>query len=115
MGISDTRFAYDGSDLIAEYDGANSLLRRYVHGPGTDEPIVRYEGSSLTSKSYMLADERGSITSISNAAGTATALLSSSLVNACARVSSGSKTTTCMPSSANRRAVEVTCASADQC
>jgi YD repeat-containing protein len=27
-----TRFLYDGDDLVAEYDNANNLLRRYVHG-----------------------------------------------------------------------------------
>ncbi len=30
-----TRFHYDGDDLVAEYDSNNSLLRRYVHGPGS--------------------------------------------------------------------------------
>ena len=34
------RFAYDGLDMVGEYDGANTLLRRYVFGPGADEPIV---------------------------------------------------------------------------
>ncbi|MFU2489765.1 hypothetical protein [Thauera sp. WH-1] len=35
-----TDLAYDGVDLVAEYDGAGTLLRRYVHGPGIDEPLV---------------------------------------------------------------------------
>ncbi|MBW8734980.1 MAG: hypothetical protein JF571_11885, partial [Asticcacaulis sp.] len=43
-GSSTTRFLYDGVDLIAEYDGGGTLLRRYVHGPGDDEPLVWYEG-----------------------------------------------------------------------
>jgi hypothetical protein len=30
-----TRFLYDGADMIAEYNGANVLQRRYVHGPKT--------------------------------------------------------------------------------
>ncbi len=33
-----TRFGYDGQDRVVEYDGAGSVLRRYVHGPGDDEP-----------------------------------------------------------------------------
>jgi RHS repeat-associated protein len=59
-----TRFAYDGGDMIAEYNASNVLLRRYVHGPGTDNPIVWYEGTGSADKRYMIADERGSITGI---------------------------------------------------
>jgi hypothetical protein len=48
---SDTAFAYDGLDMIAEYDGAGTMLARYVHGPGPsagsgqaiDQPLVRYD------------------------------------------------------------------------
>jgi RHS repeat-associated protein len=71
-GALTTRMQYDGSDLIAEYNAANVLQRRYVHGPGTDEPILWYEGAALTDKRYLLSDERGSVTSITNAAGTVT-------------------------------------------
>jgi RHS repeat-associated protein len=67
-----TRYGYDGVDLIGEYDAANIVQRRYVHGPGSDEPIVWYEGAGLTDKRFLHADERGSITAISNASGTVT-------------------------------------------
>lgn len=40
-----TRFNYDGGMVIAEHDSSNVLTRRYVHGPGADEPLVWYEGS----------------------------------------------------------------------
>jgi RHS repeat-associated protein len=56
-----TKFLYDGTDLIAEFDGNNSLLRRYVHGPGVDEPLVWYEGTTLTDIRYLQADHQGSI------------------------------------------------------
>jgi hypothetical protein len=37
-----------GTNLIAEYDAAGTTLqRRYVHGPGTDEPIARRPDSTL--------------------------------------------------------------------
>ncbi len=39
-GSGTTRFVYDGDRLVAEYNGAGSLLRRYVHGPGVDELVV---------------------------------------------------------------------------
>jgi RHS repeat-associated protein len=72
-GSTTTQFLYDGSRLSAEYDGAGHLLRRYVHGPGTDEPIVWYEGGTgSTDRRWLHADERGSIIAYSNAAGAVT-------------------------------------------
>jgi RHS repeat-associated protein len=64
-----TRFAYDGVDMIAEYNSANALQRRYVHGPGTDNPIVWYEGAGTADRRFLHADERGSIVAVSNASG----------------------------------------------
>jgi YD repeat-containing protein len=45
-----TRFHYDGDDLIGEYESNNSLLRRYVHGSGSDEPLFWYEGAGLSDR-----------------------------------------------------------------
>ena len=43
-GGTATDLLHDGSALIAEYDGVTgALLRRYVHGPGIDSPLVMYE------------------------------------------------------------------------
>jgi RHS repeat-associated protein len=66
-----TNFDYAGSALIAERDQTTNynILRRYVHAPGDDQPIVWYEGSGLTDKRYLMTDERGSITSVTNASG----------------------------------------------
>jgi len=64
-----TQFLYDGADLIAEYDGAGTVLRRYVHGPGDDEPLVWYEGATTTTARFLIADERGSIIAVSDNAG----------------------------------------------
>jgi RHS repeat-associated protein len=66
-----TRFQYDATNLIAEYDANGALLRRYVHGAGIDDPIVWYEGAGTASKSWLYADERGSVTLVANAAGAA--------------------------------------------
>jgi RHS repeat-associated protein len=68
-GATTTRFAYDGLDRIAEYDGSNALLRRYVQGPGDDEPIVWYEGTDTSNRRFLSADERGSIISVSDGSG----------------------------------------------
>jgi RHS repeat-associated protein len=62
---SDTSFAYDGLDLIAEYDGAGTMLARYVFGAGIDQPLERYDGSGTTNRVSLHADERGSITALS--------------------------------------------------
>jgi RHS repeat-associated protein len=66
-----TRFAYDGVKLVAEYDAANVLQRRYVHGPGVDEPLVWYEGSGTADRRWIHQDERGSVVAHSNSAGAA--------------------------------------------
>jgi RHS repeat-associated protein len=73
-GGSVTRFLYDGADMIAEYNAANALLRRYVHGPGADEPLVWYEGSGAGDRRWLIADQLGSIVAVSNGAGAASAI-----------------------------------------
>lgn len=69
-----TRFQYDGTDLVAEYNGSNTLLRRYVHGPGADEPLVWYEGSGTSDRRWYHHDERGSVVALSNGAGSPLAI-----------------------------------------
>ena len=49
---------YDGVDMVADYDGADVLMRRYVHGPGVDEPLVVYEGAGTGTKNWQYADHR---------------------------------------------------------
>ena len=66
-----TRFLYDGDRLIGEYGSSGTLLRRYVHGAGVDEPLVWYEGAYVSSATrlYLYADHQGSIVAASTAAG----------------------------------------------
>ena len=55
---------YDGDALVAEYNGSGQLLTRYVHGTsGADDPLVSYDGSSvsLSNARFLFADRRGSI------------------------------------------------------
>jgi RHS repeat-associated protein len=67
-----TRFLYDGDRLISEYNTSGAVLRRYVHGAGVDEPLVWYEGATVSSaaRRYLHADHQGSIVATANAAGT---------------------------------------------
>ena len=69
-GVPSRKFAYDGVDLIAEHDANNVLTRRHVHGPGTDEPLVTYEGTDAATPRWLHADERGSVIASSNVNGT---------------------------------------------
>lgn len=64
-----TQFLYDGDALVAEYDGANNMLRRYVHGPQVDEPLLWYEGSGLGTRRYLHANHQGSIVAVSDGNG----------------------------------------------
>jgi RHS repeat-associated protein len=47
-------------------------LRRYVHGPGVDEPLVWYEGAGVADRRWLHADRQGSIIGVSNGAGAVT-------------------------------------------
>jgi hypothetical protein len=71
------RFVYDeaasGAGLQAltlEYNSGGGVIRRYVHGPSGDEPLVWYVGSGTTERRFLHADERGSIAAVSKADGT---------------------------------------------
>ncbi len=65
---TDIRFAYAGSQIVAEMTAGN-ILRRYVYGPGVDSPLVWYEGSGITDRRWLIPDERGSIVAVTNASG----------------------------------------------
>lgn len=66
-----TSYLYNGADLIAEYSGS-TVLRRYVHGPGVDDPLVQYDGTGTGSRTFLIADERGSIIAGTNSSGART-------------------------------------------
>ena len=70
-GAANTRFLYDGDELVGEFDGTGALLRRYVHGAEVDEPLVWYEGSAITSgnRRQLFSDRQGSIVGIADSAG----------------------------------------------
>ena len=68
-----TQFLYDGSDLVAEYNGTGALLRKHVHGPGIDEPLVTYEGTGTANKTWLYADHQSSVVAAANGTGAGTA------------------------------------------
>lgn len=67
-GGATVNLVYDGLDRIAEVS-SSVVQRRYVHGPGIDDPIVWYEGSGTTDRRFLSSDERGSIVSVTNSSG----------------------------------------------
>lgn len=73
-GAATTRLGYDGDNVIAEYNGSDVLQRRYVYGPGRDEPLVWYEGTGTSTRRYFHADERGSVVATSDGSGAMTSI-----------------------------------------
>ncbi len=71
VGGMKTIFVYDGDALVAEYDGAGTLIRRYVYGNNVDEPLVEYSGSSVGTdhRTYLYSDHQGSIIARTNGYG----------------------------------------------
>jgi RHS repeat-associated protein len=67
-----TRMLYDGDELLAEYNAAGNMLRRYIHGTGSDDPLVWHEGSTMSAatRRHMFANYQGSITAVADSAGT---------------------------------------------
>ena len=61
-----TKYVYDGTRVIAEYDGAGQLLRKYVYGPGLDEPVMMQVGAT---RYYYLFDSLGSVIGLTDASG----------------------------------------------
>jgi RHS repeat-associated protein len=74
-----TSYLYDGDRLIGEIAGASitgTLLRSYIHGPGVDEPIASYAGTTNANRTMLYRDHQGSIVAEADMAGMATNLYS---------------------------------------
>jgi RHS repeat-associated protein len=62
-----TNYLYDGANVIEEMDNGGNVLARYTQGPVADEQLSELRSGTT---SYYDADGLGSITSLSNGAGT---------------------------------------------
>jgi YD repeat-containing protein len=60
-------YAYDGDNLIEETNASGAAVARYEQTQNIDEPLAMLRGGAT---SYYHADGLGSITSLSNGAGT---------------------------------------------
>jgi hypothetical protein len=70
-GGATVQFLYDGDTLVAEFDGSGTLLRRYFHGPGSDEVATWFEGVGATDpfRRFTVPDERGLIVAVADGSG----------------------------------------------
>jgi uncharacterized protein RhaS with RHS repeats len=60
-------YVYDGDHCIAEYDASDNLRRRYIYGPGVDEPICMIEKTgSCTGTYYYHFDGLGSVVALTD-------------------------------------------------
>jgi RHS repeat-associated protein len=59
-----TRYILAGGNVMSELDGSNGLLRRYVYGPGTDQPIAMINADG--SREYYHYDGQGSVIATSS-------------------------------------------------
>jgi len=68
-GETAVKYLYDGDQCIAEYDGDDNLLRKYIYGPGIDQPICIIDVEDSNAVSYYHYDALGSVVALSDANG----------------------------------------------
>ena len=59
-----TKYCYDGDQVIAEYEN-DTLVRKFIYGPGIDEPICMIDVSDSNKKYYYHFDGVGSVVALS--------------------------------------------------
>ncbi len=64
-----TRYLYDGGHVIAEYDGNHNLLRKFVYGPGVDQPVCMIDVIDSNEPYYYHFDGLGSVMALTDANG----------------------------------------------
>jgi RHS repeat-associated protein len=65
VGATTTKFCYDGSQIIAEYNGS-TLVKKYIYGPGIDEPVCMIDVTDGNKKYYYHFDGLGSVVTVSD-------------------------------------------------
>ncbi len=67
-GLPALTYIYDGTQCIAEYDGYNHLRRKYVYGPGVDQPICLIEATNTYAGTYYYHfDGSGNVVALTDA------------------------------------------------
>jgi len=65
VGAITTKYCYDGQQVIAEYEN-DVLARKYIYGPGIDEPICMIDVSNDNAVYYYHFDGLGSVVALSD-------------------------------------------------
>ena len=47
-----TKYVYDGDSCLAEYDVSGNLRRKYIYGPGVDQPVCMIEAAGSYAGTY---------------------------------------------------------------
>lgn len=68
-GGATLRYLYDGAQMIGEYGPSGALVHRYVPGLGLDNVVTSYDASN--NRTWLLADERGSVIALTDGWGVA--------------------------------------------
>jgi RHS repeat-associated protein len=68
-GDTIVQYVYDGDHCLAEYNGYGQLLRKYIYGPGVDQPICMIEAGEGNAPYYYHFDGLGSVVALTNASG----------------------------------------------
>ncbi len=64
-----TKYVYNGDQVIAEYDDIDTLLRKFIYGPGIDEPICMIVIDGGKTRYYYHYDALGNVVALSNISG----------------------------------------------
>jgi len=65
----DTEYFYDGDHCIMDYAENGSVLRKYIYGPGVDQPIMMIDVNDANEVYFYHRDGLGSVIALSDAAG----------------------------------------------
>jgi RHS repeat-associated protein len=68
-GLTQMKYLYDGSHIIAEYGSDGSLSHKYIYGPCIDEPICMIDVANSNATYYYHFDGLGSVIALTNSAG----------------------------------------------
>ncbi|MBN1803993.1 MAG: hypothetical protein JW837_01960 [Sedimentisphaerales bacterium] len=64
-----TTYIYDGGNVIAEYNDAGSLSKKFIHGGGIDELVCMIDVENSSAVYYYHYDGLGSVVALTNSSG----------------------------------------------
>jgi RHS repeat-associated protein len=69
-GSGHIRYVYDGEQVAAEYSNTGALLRKFVYGPGIDEPVCMIDVEHSNAVYYYHFDGLGNVVALATSGGT---------------------------------------------